>query len=117
MLLNVGSGGGAAPAASAAAGGAAAGGDAAPEAAKEEEKEEGRHNDLTSLSPIGVTDTLNREGGIRRGYGFRSLRLSKFNLAPNLPFHANILRLSSMFLRSRCSKEPTWHGLAMRWTM
>ena len=65
-----GSGGGAA----AASGGAAAGG-AAAEETKEEAKEEGM------LSPVmgchgALADTVCREGRVRRGYGFRSLRLN-----------------------------------------
>ncbi|KAL5404383.1 hypothetical protein PMIN06_008948 [Paraphaeosphaeria minitans] len=55
LLLNVGSGGGAAPAAT---GGAAAASGAAPAEEKAAEKEE--------------------EGGVRRGHGFRSFRLSAF---------------------------------------
>jgi hypothetical protein len=62
-------GGGAAPAA----GGAAAGGAAAEE--KEEEKEEGMLYKLESIhGPI--ADLIYREGRVRRGYGFRSLRLN-----------------------------------------
>ena len=76
MLMNVGSGGGAAAAPAAGGAGAAAGG-AAEEAPKEAEKEEGelkyeygkRHGLLTALR-------VNREGRVRRGYGFRSVRLS-----------------------------------------
>lgn len=74
LLTNVGSGGGAAaPAAGGAA--AAAGGDDAP---AEEAKEEGSSTpsnlvrpDVPLLTPIPY-----REGGIRRGHGFRSLRLN-----------------------------------------
>jgi 60s Acidic ribosomal protein len=73
LLLNVGSGGGAAaPAAGGAASGAGAG-DAAAEAPKEEEKEEG-NNAPISADKVGADITF-REGGIRRGYGFWSLRL------------------------------------------
>ena len=64
-----GSGGGAAPAA----GGAAAGGAAAEE--KEEEKEEGMLHILESIHGT-ITNLLCREGRVRRGYGFRSLRLN-----------------------------------------
>lgn len=61
--------GGAAPAA----GGAAASGGAAAEE-KAEEKEEGT---LQSQQKIAmVTNPLYREGGVRRGYGFRSFRLN-----------------------------------------
>jgi len=78
MLLNVGSGGGAAPAAAASGSGAAAGGAAAAEETKEEEKkEEGKHA-VTRQNKQGLT-FANREGRIRRGYGFRSLRLSAFS--------------------------------------
>ncbi len=75
LLVNVGSGGGAA--APAAGGAAAAGGDAAAPAA--EEKEEGASN---SSSPIIAApmdaNTRRREGGVRRGHGLRSLRLSTY---------------------------------------
>jgi len=64
-----GSGGGAAPAA----GGAAAGGAAAEE--KEEEKEEGMLYRWESIYGT-FADLLYREGRVRRGYGFRSLRLN-----------------------------------------
>jgi hypothetical protein len=70
-----GSGGGAAPAAT---GGAAAGG-AAAEEEKKEEKEEG----MSSESPANQYAMMQplifcfyREGRVRRGYGFRSFRLS-----------------------------------------
>lgn len=78
LLLNVGSGGGAA----AAPGGGAA---AAPGAAgaaeeKEPEKEEGSLYPITPWSPARIytneiRETI-REGGVRRGYGFRAVRLS-----------------------------------------
>ena len=78
LLSNVGSGGGAA---APAAGGAAAGGAEAAEAPKEEAKAEGsyttylgdrfREQDMT-------TDIRNREGGVRRRHGIRSLRLSDY---------------------------------------
>ena len=74
LLLNVGSGGGAATAPSG--GAAAAGGDAAaPAEEKKEEKEEGTL-DLSTGTARRLADTFNREGGIRRGYGLRSVRLS-----------------------------------------
>jgi hypothetical protein len=74
LLLNVGSGGGAAAAPTAGgAGGAAAGGDAAP---AEEEKEEGA-SFRTAYSRKWLL-TLHREGGVRRGHGLRSFRLSAF---------------------------------------
>ena len=63
-----GSGGGAP-----AAGGAAAGG-AAAEDAPAEEKEEGTSNRRSSLQIY--ANYLCREGGVRRGHGFRSFRLS-----------------------------------------
>jgi ribosomal protein L12E/L44/L45/RPP1/RPP2 len=76
LLLNVGSGGGAAPAAaSGGAAGAAAGGADAP---AEEEKEEGTLQSAERQNPNGETDMLHREGGVRRGHGLRSLRLSAF---------------------------------------
>ena len=81
MLLNVGSGGGAAAAAPAAGGATAGGAAAAEEAPKEEEKkEEGIFSPITvpELTKINFTDAgvIRREGRVRRGYGFRSLRLS-----------------------------------------
>jgi hypothetical protein len=80
MLTAVGSGGGAAAAAPATggAGGAAAGGAAAADAPAAEEKEEGAlsfHRHLYRHK----TDILHRERGVRRGHGFRSLRLSAFH--------------------------------------
>jgi hypothetical protein len=69
--LNVGSGGGAAAAAPGA--GAGAGGGAAAEEAKEEEKEEGLWPSIASLDGI---LTLGREGGVGRGHGLRTVRLS-----------------------------------------
>lgn len=74
LLVNVGSGGGAATAP--AAGGAAPGGAAAAEEEKEEEKEEGAILPTRLSIPAGYTDKLYSQGGIRRGYGFRSFRLS-----------------------------------------
>jgi len=74
LLSNVGSGGGAA---APAAGGAAGGGAAAAEETKAEEKEEGEltlsHDQLERPGEM-LTDGY-REGGVGRGYGFRSLRL------------------------------------------
>ena len=73
LLSNIGSGGGAA--APAAAGGAAA------EETKEEAKEEG---ELFCRRRAGgglvLTSSRHREGGVRRGYGLRSLRLSEASL-------------------------------------
>jgi len=76
LLLNVGSGGGAAAAPAA---GGAAGGEAAAAETKEEEKEEG-----TIFSPVldildSYTDMFCSQGGVRRGYGFRSFRLERFS--------------------------------------
>lgn len=73
LLLNVGSGGGAAPAAGGAA--AATGGDA-PAEEKAAEKEEGTLHHPWNYAR--QTLTTHREGGVRRGHGFRSLRLSAF---------------------------------------
>jgi len=81
MLMNVGAGGGAAAAPAAAGGAAAASGDAPAEEAKEE-KAEGRF--LQHIYPGLVSGNRGqrlmfvacREGGVRRGHGFRSLRLS-----------------------------------------
>jgi len=64
-----GSGGGGAPAA----GGAAAGG-AAAEEKEEEKKEEGMF--LQRAYSTELMLTIHREGRVRRGYGFRSLRLN-----------------------------------------
>jgi hypothetical protein len=77
-LASVPSGGSGGGAASGAAGGAAAGG-AAAEEEKEEEKEEGMLFESPGSS-FGMIQRLifwfYREGRIRRGYGFRSFRLS-----------------------------------------
>lgn len=72
LLLNVGSGGGAAAAPS---GGAAASGEAAAEEAKEEEKEEGTRFHCARFADA-YTNNFHSQGGVRRGYGLRSLRLS-----------------------------------------
>jgi hypothetical protein len=85
-----GSGGGAAPAA----GGAAAGG-AAAEEKEEEKKEEGMLYKWESIHGI-VADLLYREGRVRRGYGFRSLRL-------------NVQYMSSWFRCSLCA-DTNGHG-------
>ena len=78
LLTSVGSGGGAAaPAAGGAAGGAA---DAA-EAPKEEAKAEGSYTPYLGDRVGGrdmTTDNRDREGGVRRRYGIRSVRLSGF---------------------------------------
>ena len=81
LLLNVGSGGGAAAAPAA---GGAAGGEAAAEETKEEEKEEG-----TIFSPVldildSYTDMFCSQGGVRRGYGFRSFRLNEQNISSRM---------------------------------
>lgn len=75
LLLNVGSGGGAAAAPTA--GGSGGGGGSAPEAKEEEKKEEGRHTQHITLNMEALANVCNRKGRIGRGYGFRSLRLSK----------------------------------------
>jgi len=76
LLLNVGSGGGAAAPTS---GGAAAGGDAPAESAKEEEKEEGSCYTSEKKPTTRNANCSNSQGGVRRGYGFRSFRLSAFH--------------------------------------
>ena len=73
LLLNVGSGGGAAPAAGGAAPAAGGAADAAP--AAEEKKEEGMFT-TRFLCNKEQRLTHNREGGVGRGHGLRSLRLS-----------------------------------------
>jgi hypothetical protein len=75
MLLNVGSGGGAAAPASGGAAAPAAGGAAAEETKEEEKKEEGEIKSKKESEKV-VTDDFYREGGVRRGHGLRSLRLS-----------------------------------------
>jgi hypothetical protein len=76
LLLNVGSGGGAAAAPGA--GGAAAGGEAAAEEAKPEEKEEGKtHPAAPDASTVQNSNAVDSQGGVRRGYGFRSFRLNQ----------------------------------------
>jgi hypothetical protein len=73
LRLNVGSGGGAAPAAGGAAPAAGGAADAAP--AAEEKKEEGMFT-TRFLCNKEQRLTHNREGGVGRGHGLRSLRLS-----------------------------------------
>jgi large subunit ribosomal protein LP1 len=76
LLLNVGSGGAAAPAAGgAAAGGAAAAADA-PAEEKAEEGKSNRNEEKTNTRSRSLTISFNREGGVRRRHGLRSLRLS-----------------------------------------
>lgn len=77
--MNVGSGGGAA-AAPAAGGAAAAGGEAAAEE-KKEEKAEGTDFALPVIMWAVILTSWYREGGVRRGHGFRSLRLSNFHFS------------------------------------
>lgn len=76
LLLNVGSGGGAAAAPTA--GGAASGGAAAAEETKDEEKEEGTICPVLCHHPDSQTNSFYSQGGVRRGYGFRSFRLERF---------------------------------------
>jgi hypothetical protein len=91
LLVNVGSGGGAA--APAAGGAAATGGDAAP---AEEEKVEGTYKLVESGRRImGLLTTSCREGRVRRGHGFRSLRLN----APILTTVFLLLCTSTAWLR------------------
>jgi len=96
--LNVGSGGGAA--AAPAAGGAAAGG-AAEAAPAEEEKEEGMFPQSSFPASLdGATNTVYREGGVRRGHGLRSLRLNDLSSPFSSPFcHCRgfIKRISGQF--------------------
>jgi hypothetical protein len=75
LLLNVGSGGGAAAAPTA---GGAASGAAAVEETKEEEKEEGMICPMFGHLQDDFTDIFNSKGRVRRGYGFRSIRLERF---------------------------------------
>lgn len=75
LLLNVGSGGGAAAAAPAA-GGAAAGGAAAEEAPAEEKAEGKDSRETDEQKESAQANRINREGGVRRRHGFRSIRLS-----------------------------------------
>ena len=88
LLLNVGSGGGAAPAAGGAAPAAGGAADAAP--AAEEKKEEGMFT-TRFLCNKEQRLTHNREGGVGRGHGLRSFRLSSLgavaaSLTPSFPF-------------------------------
>lgn len=86
-LASVPSGGaGGAPAAGgAAAGGAAAGG----EEAAEEKKEEGMQ--FQSESGDTASNILYREGGVRRGYGFRSLRLRNQKTFPGTEYPGSVV--------------------------
>ena len=74
--MNVGSGGGAAAAPTS--GGAAAGGAGAVEETKEEEKEEGMIYPMFGHLQDNFTNIFNSKGRVRRGYGFRSIRLERF---------------------------------------
>lgn len=96
LLVNVGSGGGAA----AAPGAAAAGGAAAADAPAEEEKEEGAYRPLLTfvVDLMVVLTRFCREGGVRRGHGFRSLRLNSQ--------HHLLRRLFSLLLL--CT-STAWH--------
>jgi hypothetical protein len=85
-------GGGGGGGAAAASGGAAAGGAAAAET-KEEEKEEGTLQCLREVI-LRILILAYREGRVRRGYGFRSFRLSN-QLTP---------------LRIRCSHSTNTSG-------
>ena len=76
--MNVGSGGGAAAAPTS--GGAAAGGDAGAAEEKAEEKEEGKDHIIHVVKMMHSTNNFNREGGVRRGYGLRSLRLNSLRI-------------------------------------
>ena len=77
MLMNVGGGGGGAAPAAAPASAPAAGGDAAAAPAKAEEKEEGTFSSLYRfIGSERITDILRSQGGVGRGHGLRSLRLS-----------------------------------------
>ena len=117
LLTNVGSGGGgAAPAA----GGAAAGGAAPAEEAKEEAKAEGSYT-LSLGDHAGVrdlnTDIRDREGGVRRRHGIRSVRLSGFHHDSNCrkdDHHRHlyddflaVLPLKSLCIGLRVSKIPS----------
>jgi hypothetical protein len=78
MLLNVGSGGGAAAApaaggASAPSGGAGGAAEAAPEEKKEEGMDAPRRGSQNELLILHY-----REGGVRRGYGFWTVRLNAY---------------------------------------
>jgi hypothetical protein len=99
LLLNVGSGGGAA--AAPVAGGAGAGGDAGAAEEKAEEKEEGTLNPGLLASSLEIhTNTVHREGRVRRGHGLRSLRLNDFLSPFSSPFclyRGLIKRVSGQF--------------------
>jgi hypothetical protein len=83
LLLNVGAGGGAAAAPAAGGAAAAAGGDAEPAA---EEKAEGTFSPTSSKIGSRILTSGYREGGVRRGHGLRSFRLSDFHLLLNCSF-------------------------------
>lgn len=86
LLLNVGSGGGAA----APAAGGAAGGEAAAAEEKPAEEEEGmEHPYYPRCFLYRNTDILYSQGGVRRGYGLRSLRLECLRIQS--PFNLNCI--------------------------
>ena len=82
--MNVGGGSGAAPASAPASAPAAGGDSSAAAAPKAEEKEEGTFAPHTVPLRFGyerITDMLRSQGGVRRGHGLRSFRLSVSLLA------------------------------------
>lgn len=106
LLTNVGSGGPAAPAGAAAGGAAEAPAEAAGE---EKKKEEGKVTPWVVWDVSACANSLYREGGVRRGHGLRSLRLSVSSRFPflvsssiYLPRFVSCL-VSLFFLDSRSS--------------
>ena len=103
--MNVGSGGGTAAAPAAGGAGAAAGG-AAEEAPKEEEKEEGEFTSLQWLADGFMLTIGYREGGVRRGHGLWSVRLSNLQGSEREGGLKRLVGLTDGAYRaSRCSRS------------
>ena len=114
LLLNVGSGGGAA-AAPAAGGAAAGGGDDAAVEEKKEEKEEGE-SPHTPVTLARLKTIPNRKGRIRRGHGFRPIRLSHHTFQFLRVFCIYLGRRQSYFITTHwCDKEQRKDGWVINW--
>ena len=100
--MNVGSGGGAAAASS----GPAATGGAPVAEEKEEEKEEGSCYTFRHTLDQLITDNYHSQGGVRRGYGFRSFRLDILSRLFCLYFNAwmaTVFSLTEQHLAGRAT--------------
>jgi len=116
IIMNIGAGGGAA--AAPAAGGAADAGGAPAEAAKEEEKEEGMSTGTCKIKNGIRTNTLYREGRVRRRYGIRTFRLSILTRALRVFLHQlHVGSASSSCISPQWEKGKDgfrgWEGLGL----